>query len=71
MYMYVNNEATMPVMQVVTEQDSKSNYHFISFQWSRKLEAGDKAKISIDSNKIRCSNYYRTYFRGYLVKADE
>ena len=57
----------MPVIQSNGQRYGKS----ISFQWSRKLAANDKVKMKVYTNKIYCNDYYRTYFHGYLVKADE
>ena len=68
MNMYVNNARSMPVIQSTIGQNGHES---ITFQWSRKLATGDKVKMKVTANKIYCNNHYRTYFHGYLVKADE
>ena len=64
MYMYVNNAQSEPG---AIQSDGQS----ISFQWSKKLAANDKVKMRVVTGKIYCADNYRTYFHGYLVKADE
>ena len=69
--MYVNDNETKPRFQGHEEGDSKW-YYLVNYQWSKKLQIGDKVKMKvIGSNKLIARSTYPTYFQGYLVKTDE
>ena len=71
-YMYVNNVQKKPLIQSETHQRSSRTYYYpINFQWMRKLQIGDEAKMRVVTNKMIANNNIRTYFHGYLVKAYE
>ena len=46
-------------------------YYPVNYNWSKKLKIGDKLKIRVIANKLSVSSAFRTYFRGYLVKAEQ
>ena len=69
-HMYVNDGITKPYFQ--DHEGSESTYwYLVNYQWSKKLQIGDKVKLKVSGNKLRATGYYQTYFQGYLVKADE
>ena len=69
-YMFVNDIKVRPLIQSYVEA-SKTYHYPINFQWMRKLQSGDKAKMRVVSQKMYADNASRTYFHGYLIKADE
>ena len=68
--MYVNGEKTYPLIQD-HEGGRGSNSYLVNFQWSKKLQIGDRVKLRAYNNVLYTQINYQTYFHGYLVKADE
>ena len=69
-YMFVNDNKERPLIQSES-YNSGSYYYPINFQWMRKLQIGDEAKMRVVTNKMIANDSSRTYFHGYLVKSDE
>merc|ERR1712062_102308 len=70
LHMYVNDIETVPRFQGHEEGDTR-HWYLINFQWSKKLQTGDKVRLRVTSNSLIARSEYPIYFQGYLVKADE
>ena len=69
--MYLNDSRTFPRFQIYNEGANGSWYFVVNYQWSRKLQAGDKVKMHVQTNKLVVNDTWKTFFQGYLVKSDE
>ena len=69
-YMYVNGEKTNPLIQNHEGGRDGASY-LVNFQWSKKLQNGDKVKLRPVNSNLYTNNSCQTYFHGYLVKAEE
>merc|ERR1712062_740743 len=69
-HMYVNGSETVPKFQGHENGDTR-HWYLINFQWSKKLQTGDKVRLRVTSNSLIARSEYPIYFQGYLVKADE